>query len=162
MAKQNTAQIVETLIRPTVEGLGYSLWDVRFEKEGADSFLRVFITGANPIGINDCEAVSRAIDPIIDGADPIDIAYYLEVSSAGLGRKLFTKAHFDACAGETVLALTIRPLADGLREIRGALVGLDGSAVTILTDAGEVSVEQKDLSYIKLCDDENLFNKATE
>ena len=86
MAKQsggNTAQRVEALVRPTVEGMGLRLWDVRFEKEGPDWFLRVLIDRDEPLDTDTCEAVSRAIDPILDEADPIPDSYVFEVGSAG-------------------------------------------------------------------------------
>ena len=73
------AAVVEALVRPTVEGFGLRLWDVRFEKEGPDWFLRVLIDRDEPLDTDTCEAVSRAIDPILDEADPIDQSYYLDV-----------------------------------------------------------------------------------
>ena len=85
MAKQQNAggaaKTVETLVRPTVEGMGLRLWDVRFEKEGPDWFLRVLIDRDEPLDTDTCEAVSRAIDPLLDEADPIEQSYYLEVGS---------------------------------------------------------------------------------
>ena len=59
------AAVVEALVRPTVEGFGLRLWDVRFEKEGPDWFLRVLIDRDEPLDTDTCEAVSRAIDPIL-------------------------------------------------------------------------------------------------
>ena len=91
MAKQsggNTAQRVEALVRPTVEGMGLRLWDVVFEKEGPDWYLRVLIDKDGTMDTDTCAEVSHALDPILDEADPIDQSYYLEVGSPGLGRKL--------------------------------------------------------------------------
>ena len=93
MAKQsggNTAQRVEALVRPTVEGMGLRLWDVVFEKEGPDWYLRVLIDKADgsTMDTDTCADVSHALDPILDEADPIEQSYYLEVGSPGLGRKL--------------------------------------------------------------------------
>ena len=69
---QNTVQQVEALVRPVIEGMGLILWDVRFEKEGPDWYLRVLIdpAGEGPLDMNTCEAASRAIDPVIEEADP--------------------------------------------------------------------------------------------
>ena len=89
------AAVVEALVRPTVEGFGLRLWDVRFEKEGPDWFLRVLIDRDEPLDTDTCEAVSRAIDPILDEADPIDQSYYLEVGSPGLGRRLTRPEHYE-------------------------------------------------------------------
>ena len=90
MAKQsggNTAQRVEALVRPTVEGMGLRLWDVVFEKEGPDWYLRVLIdkTDGTTMDTDTCADVSHALDPILDEADPIEQSYYLEVGSRCLG-----------------------------------------------------------------------------
>ena len=66
------AAVVAALVRPPVEGFGLRLWDVRFEKEGPDWFLRVLIDRDEQLDTDTCAAVSRAIDPILDAADPID------------------------------------------------------------------------------------------
>lgn len=157
MAKQNISAAVNAAVEPTVTALGYRLWDVRFEKEGADSYLRVLIEGDSPIGLIDCETVSRAVEPIIDALDPIDGSYYLQVSSAGLGRRLLREEHYDRCIGETVSALLIRPLPSGERTVRGTLVARDGSVITVEGDTA-VRIDLKDVSYVKLCDDEDLFS----
>lgn len=95
MAKQsggNTAQRVEALVRPVVEGMGLRLWDVVFEKEGPDWYLRVLIDRDGTMDTDTCAEVSHALDPILDEADPIDQSYYLEVGSPGLGRKLTARS----------------------------------------------------------------------
>ena len=84
----NSAEKVYGLIKDAVEEQGVSLWDVRFLKEGASWYLRVFIDKPEGISIDDCTNVSHAIDPIIDAADPIDVSYYLEVCSPGIEREL--------------------------------------------------------------------------
>ena len=85
-----------------VEGLGYTLWDVEYVKEGSEWYLRVTIDSPSGITIDDCERVHRAIDPVIDEHDPIENAYHLEVSSPGIERVLRTDAHLAAFAGEEV------------------------------------------------------------
>lgn len=80
----SAVKVVEALVRPVVEGMDLRLWDVRFEKEGPDWFLRVLIDRDEPLDTDTCEAVSRAIDPLLDEADPIEQSYYLEVGSPGL------------------------------------------------------------------------------
>ena len=71
----NSAERVYELIKDAVEAEGVRLWDVRFLKEGASWYLRVFIDKPEGISIDDCTNVSHAIDPIIDEADPIDVSY---------------------------------------------------------------------------------------
>ena len=162
MAKQsggNTAQRVEALVRPTVEGMGLRLWDVRFEKEGPDWFLRVLIDRDEPLDTDTCEAVSRAIDPLLDEADPIEQSYYLEVGSPGLCRRLTRPEHYEALRGQKCAAHLIRPDEAGRRDVAGILQGLDAEGNVTLTDGSEsYTFPVKMAGYVKLCDDENLFD----
>lgn len=152
------AAAVETIVRPVVEGMGLRLWDVRFEKEGPDWFLRVLIDRDEPLDTDTCEAVSRAIDPLLDKADPIDQSYYLEVGSPGLGRRLTRPEHYEALAGQKCATRLIRPDEAGRRELEGTLVGLQDGVVTLNTpEEGEVSFPLKSAGFVKLCDDEDLF-----
>ena len=109
---QGTASAVRELIEPTVTELGYDIWDVEYVKEGADMHLRITIDSEDGIDIDDCEKVHRAIDPLIDEADPIEESYLLEVSSPGIERRLRTPEHFLACIGETV---NLKLFDDGIR-----------------------------------------------
>ena len=152
------AAVVEALVRPTVEGFGLRLWDVRFEKEGPDWFLRVLIDRDEPLDTDTCEAVSRAIDPLLDEADPIEQSYYLEVGSPGLGRRLTRPEHYEQLKGQKIRVKLIRPNADGVREFSGILTGREGSTVTVNTDAGAVTFEVNAASSVNLCDDEDLFD----
>ncbi len=99
MAKLNTAKTVEAIVRPCVEELGYMLWDVEYVKIATEWHLIITIDSEDGIDINDCEKVHRAIDPLLDEADPIDNAYHLDVSSPGIERELRTEEHLDFCLG---------------------------------------------------------------
>ena len=96
----SAAERVYSLIKETVEEQGVELWDVRFVKEGASWYLRVFIDKQDGITIDDCTNVSHAIDPVIDEADPIDKSYYLEVCSCGIERELSKPEHFEKVLGQ--------------------------------------------------------------
>lgn len=161
MAKEKvggTVQIVEALVTPVLEELGLRLWDVRFEKEGPDWFLRVFIDRDTPLDIAACETATRAINPVIDQADPISQSYYLEVGGPGLGRRLTRDSHFAAKCGQKVLAHLIRANEAGEREVTGILRGKEGTVVTLEREGGTLAaIDTKDASYFKLCDDEDLF-----
>ena len=100
-----TVGTVEALVTPVLEQLGMRLWDVRFEKEGPDWFLRIYIDRDEPLDLNACEEATRAINPVIDAADPIDQSYFMEVGSPGLGRKLTRDVHFEAMRGRRVACL---------------------------------------------------------
>ena len=122
MAKQsggNTAQRVEALVRPIVEGMGLRLWDVVFEKEGPDWYLRVLIDRDGPMDTDICAEVSHALDPVLDEADPIEQSYYLEVGSPGLGRRLTKPEHYDALTGQKIRVRLSVANDAGQREFSG-------------------------------------------
>ena len=154
---QTTVQTVEQLVRPVLEGMGLRLWDVRFEKEGPDWYLRVLIDRDEPLDLDTCEAASRAVDPVIDAADPIAESYFLVVGSPGLGRRLTRPEHFAQYQGQKVAARLIRPDEAGRREYAGPLAAFEGGRVTIAAPEGEKTFELASASYVKLCDDEDLF-----
>ena len=146
--KKNIAAAVRELIAPTVESLGYMIWDVEYVKEGADMILRITIDKADGIDIEDCEKVSRAIDPIIDGADPIEVSYRMEVSSPGIERVLTRPEHFEACIGEKVEVKLYAPL-DGKKQLTGKLAAADDRTVTIeAEEAGELVLEKSAVAKI--------------
>lgn len=153
------AKKVETLVRPVIEGMGLRLWDVRLEKEGPDWYLRVLIERDTPLDTDTCEKVSRAIDPILDKADPIAQHYFLEVGSPGLGRRLTRPEHFAWLMGQKCTARLIRPDEQGRREVTGLLQGLSAQDTVTLAqpDGQSTTFPRKSASYIKLCDEEDLF-----
>ncbi len=146
----NAAERVFTLIKDTVEAEGVSLWDVRFLKEGASWYLRVFIDKPDGITIDDCTNVSHAIDPIIDEADPIDKAYYLEVCSPGLERELTRDFHFEAALGQKV-KIRLYKAVDSKKEFVGILETA-GETLVLSTEDGQKSFNIKEISKANLCD----------
>ena len=97
-----TVAAVQGLAESIAAELGLRIWDVTFTKEGASYYLRIFIDKDGGVGIDDCEAFSRAIDAPLDELDPIEQGYCLEVCSPGVERSLTKPAHFTACLGQRV------------------------------------------------------------
>ena len=123
MAK-NSKSVVETvreLAEPIADSLGCWVWDVEFVKEGARKILRITIDSEEGIDINVCEKMHRAIDVVLDEVDPIQEAYYLEISSPGIERELSTDIHIAACEGWDVEVKLYAPV-DGLKVFRGVLL----------------------------------------
>lgn len=147
----NSAEKVYELIKGAVEAEGARLWDVRFLKEGASWYLRVFIDKPEGISIDDCTNVSHAIDPIIDEADPIDVSYYLEVCSPGIERELTRSRHYEESLGKQV-RLKLYRAYDGKKEITGTLEGVTEENITLVTDGNAVTVERKNISKANLSD----------
>lgn len=149
----NTVSVVWNLAKPIAEGLELSLWDVRFLKEGAVWYLRIFIDKPSGVTIEDCEAMSRAIDEPLDRLDPIEQNYCLEVSSPGIERELIRDEHFEAFLGAPVMVKLIRPNENGIREFKGTLVAHDKENVTVMLEGDEkVIIQKKNTVYIKLDD----------
>lgn len=148
----NTVSTVWELAEPIAKQLGYELWDVRFEKKGADWFLRIFIDKEDGISINDCVDMTHALDEPLDEADPIDQSYCLEVCSPGLERPLKRDSHFEKSIGKLVQVKMIRPL-NGERELKGTLTGYDnGNFELTLEDGAKLIINKKETSYVKLDD----------
>ena len=151
--KGGIAETVTALAAPIAEACGVSLWDVRYEKEGATRFLRIILEKPDGyIDINDCERVSRALSDKLDEVDPIPDSYCLEVSSPGLDRELRRPEHFAAYLGEPVTLRLIRPL-DGRREFEGVLTGYNAGQVTITCSDGELVAEQGEYAFVKAKDE---------
>ena len=154
----NTVEIVRGLAQPIAQELGLFLWDVRFVKEGADWFLRIFIDKPDGIGIDDCVAMSRAINDPLDRLDPIDQAYCLEVCSPGLNRELTRDEHFEAFLGWPVEVRLIRPLEDGRRELTGVLEeysgGPGGELLLHMEEEEPLRIARAAVSRVRLSDDE--------
>ena len=95
LGKENVETKVENLLEPIITNLNYTLYDVQYQKEGKDYYLRVTIDKPGGISIEDCETVNRAIDDILDEANLIKESYFLEVSSPGIERILRKPWHFE-------------------------------------------------------------------
>ncbi len=145
---KNVAGTVRELILPVANELGYLLWDVEYVKEGSKMILRVTIDKEDGVGIEDCERMHRAIDPVLDEADPIDAAYYLEVSSPGIERDLRTEEHILACIGSRVQVRLYAPI-DNSRSLVGILAAYENGEVSIETGKGLVKLPRTAISKMK-------------
>ncbi|MDY6314339.1 MAG: ribosome maturation factor RimP [Clostridia bacterium] len=142
-------KIVWDAAAPIAERFGCSIYDVEYAKEGQNYFLRVFIDKDGGVSTDDCEAVSRALDPVLDELDPIENAYFLEISSPGLDRKLSRPEHFEAAVGKSVDIKLFSPI-DGSKEITGILCGFDGKNISLETALGIVEIEKQKASVVRL------------
>ena len=147
----NIAETVRTLAEPIAESLGYFLWDVEFVKEGARRILRLTIDTESEEGItiDDCEKMHRAIDPVLDEADPIEEAYYLEVSSPGLERPLKRAGDFLRYAGRDVVVKLYAAL-DGQKEFCGRLIGRTDAGVRVDVNGEELLFPSESVAKVHL------------
>ena len=143
-----TTERVESIVKGAIEQLGYTLCDVEFAKEYGNWVLTLFIDQPGGVTIDDCEKVSRLVDPILDEADPIEQAYYLSVSSLGLDRPLKKDADFMRSIGAEVSVKLYAP-QDGKKELSGKLVSFTADAFQLETAAGTTDILRKDAALVK-------------
>ncbi len=129
-------RLLDEMIRPVVEGLGYECWGIEFNSQGKHSTLRVFIDSEKGILVDDCEVVSRQISGVLDVEDPIAGEYALEVSSPGMDRPLYTLSQFERYAGHKV-SLRLRMPFEGRRKFEGVLKGIEGGDVVLVVEDHE-------------------------
>ena len=147
-------QKVEALIKPTIEQLGYSLYDVIYEKEAQDYYLRIFIEyqdSKKSINLEDCEKVNDAISGMLDEADYIKDQYFLEVSSTGVEKHLRKESHFQENLEKQVEVSLFSPIVieEGRKkekQIEGSLKGFDAENITIAITVHEKQKEEKTLT----------------
>lgn len=160
--KVPTVQTAARLAQPVLEKLGLTLWDVRFEKEGSLWYLRYYLDKEGGITIDDCEAFSRAVDKLLDEADPIDQSYTLEVSSPGVERELTRDWHYAASIGQILTVRLIRPV-EGVRDFVGELTGYEDGKLTLLIDEDlEMTLERTEASHVRYYYDYSQTNDETD
>ena len=143
----------EELILPILDEKGFELVDVEYVKEGQDYFLRAYIDKPGGITIDDCVAVSREMNVLLDELDYVEGAYTFEVSSPGLGRPLKKARDFERSLGQEVEIRTYKAI-DGSKEFYGILHAYDDDSVTVLSeDDEEVTFNKSDIALIRLAFD---------
>ena len=147
---KNIAGRVKDFLEPTINEMGYVLWDVEYVKEGAEWFLRITLDSEEGININDCEKVHMTVSPMLDEEDPIEGAYRLEVSSPGIERDLKNTMHYHACTDWDVEVRLFTAL-DGRKVIKGVLKGYDDdNNVFAIEENGKIiELEKSKVSKIK-------------
>lgn len=151
MAKaSNTELKVLPLLEPIVEANNLELVDLEFVKEGVNWYLRVYIDKDGGVNIDDCEAVSRALEAKLDEKDPIEQAYILEVSSPGIDRPLKKEADFVKYQGE-IIDVKLYKAQNGSKQYQGKLLGLENGVLSIEEENGSVvTFEHKDTASVRL------------
>ena len=142
-------ELVRELAEPVVQENGCTLWDVEYVREGGDWFLRLYIDKEGGVNITDCEAISRAVDPILDEKDPIADSYHFEVCSAGIERPLKRPSDFAQFMGADVLVKLYRP-RDGKKEYIGTLAGYADGRVTVDVGGEAVTFEKSEVALVRL------------
>lgn len=145
MAKKKLLDLVDEVLHPFMEKEGYELYHSEFLKEGKDWFLRLYIekAPAEPgewpglVTTDDCEAVSRYLSRSLDEMDPIEQAYYLEVSSPGMDRLLLKEEHYKRYLGELV-DVKLYESINGRKNMTARLYGYNETHLDVVDEAGTV------------------------
>lgn len=155
--KKNTVSLVWDIAKPLADELGLILWDVRFQKEGANWYLRIFIDKEGGVDIEDCVNMSHALDTPLDEGDFIEQSYNLQVSSAGIERDLIRDEHFIRYVGEKIMFKLPRAV-DGQKEFHGILEKFeDGNLTLSYGNDKSITVNKKETSWVR-ADDFPGFN----
>ena len=153
---------ISRLLAPTVESLGLELLGIEYLPAPGGALVRLYIDvpageagddgEPRAVGIEDCEAVSREGSAQLDVEDPISGNYTLEVSSPGLDRPLFTRAHFERFAGQTA-KVTLKLPQDGRRRLTGSIARIEGDQITFLVDGAEFTTAVDNIDKARLVPD---------
>lgn len=150
--RKNTVSVVWELAEPIAKSIGLTLWDVKFQKEGANWYLRLIIDKDGGVGIDDCVAMNDAIDAPLDELDPIEQSYNLQISSPGIERELVRDFHFRKYIGQKVI-LKLRQAFDGVKVHKCVLEGYEDGTVSVRFSDGNIHSFEKQLySSVKLDD----------
>jgi ribosome maturation factor RimP len=155
IVEQGVAARLAAIAEPVLTGLGFRLVRVRISGLSGCTVQIMAERADRTLTIDDCEAISRALSPVLDVADPVDAAYRLEVSSPGIDRPLVRRSDFERFAGHQIrVEMTIA--AAGRRRFRGVLLGAQGDAAHIRRDdaaagdAAEVLLPIADMTEARL------------
>jgi ribosome maturation factor RimP len=140
------------LVAPAIEALGCECLGLEYSPRRGSSLLRIYIDRPEGITVEDCEAVSREVEALLDVNDPIAGRYTLEVSSPGVDRPLFTPEHFARFVGETVVVTLVAPVA-GRRRLQGPIRAVTGRDITLEVDGESLVIDHGDVQKARLVPD---------
>ena len=146
---KKVTDIVWELAEPVAKENGCALWDVEYVREAGQWYLRLYLDKEGGVDITDCENISRAVDPLLDEADPIPESYHFEVCSAGLERALKRPGDFRRFMGSPITVKLYRP-RKGLKEIPCILTGYDSGRVTVQMGTETVTFEKSEVALVRL------------
>lgn len=121
------------MVKPIADELNYDIYHVEYVKENGELYLRIYIEKDGGITLSDCEALSRRVSDLMDEKDPIKDPYFLEVSSPGLNRTLFTEEHYKRFIGREVM-LKFTKSVDGKKNIKGILKEVNKDSIVVEAD----------------------------
>ena len=140
---------IAALALPVVEEEGCTLWDVEYVREAGTRDLRVYIDKEGGVSIDDCERISRRLDPVLDEADPIAESYVFEVGSAGADRELKRPRDYEQFMGSEVEVHLYRPVGGSKRHV-GTLRSYEDGAIVIEQNGIARRFEKDQIAQVRL------------
>ena len=143
----NIIKAVEGIASEVARKNGLELAGVEFVKEGKEKFLRIYIYKKGGVGIDDCVAVHKETDKLIDEQLDIPGPYTMEVSSPGYGRAFKTETDYRIFMGEEIEVKLYKPL-NGLKKYSGTLTGYENGEITVSTKSGEMKFKEEETAKV--------------
>lgn len=149
MKKEDLMDRLNILIKPIVVQNGCELYHIEYVKESGENYLRIYIDNEKGISLEDCERVSRPVSDLLDVEDPITESYYLEVSSPGIFRSLYTDKHLEKYKGSQI-SVKLSGLFNGKKLFGGTLLDFNDLDITIESDNNTISIPREKIKNISL------------
>jgi len=140
---------LKEIIAPIIKDLNYEFYYIEYIIEAGENYLRIYIDSPDGISLEDCEKVSRKISATLDEFDPIPDAYFLEVSSPGMERGLYTDEHLHKYIGYDVF-IKFSKLYEGKKNLKGKLIHYDLENISIEYEGLNISVPRNVISSVNL------------
>lgn len=146
-------QALATRIAPALDELGLECLGIEWVPGRGEGLLRLYIDReGEPVTVDDCEAASREVSALLDVEDPIAGHYVLEVSSPGIDRPLFSAGQFARFVDDEA-KVTLKLPRDGRRRLRGRIVEVEGSRITLEVDGVKMDVREDEIESARLAPD---------
>lgn len=150
MKKEQLVADLEALCAPIVKEKGYDLYHIEYVKENNEYYLRLYIEKPEErISLRDCEIVSRALSDMLDIEDPIKDAYFLEVSSPGLNRRLHSDEHFNRFIGKEIF-VGFKSSLSGRKNVKGILKDVQENEIIVECEGNEIKVSKDKIKTANL------------
>ena len=149
MNKKELMKKLNAMCDELSQSLNYDLVDVEYVKEFGSYYLRVYIDKEGGITLDDCQNMSELLSERLDKDDPIETAYYLEVSSPGLDRPLKTDKDLKRNLGKDIEVSLYKPL-DNRKKYEGNLMDFTGEKIIIEVNENLIEIPKDAISVIKL------------
>ncbi len=136
VTERGTEARIANIVEPAIRGLGYRLVRVKLSAMNGTTLQIMAERPDGAMNVDDCEAVSRDLSPLLDVEDPIDREYHLEVSSPGIDRPLVRRSDFETWGGH-LAKIELEQMLDGRKRFRGKLAGVEGDSVRIALEKAD-------------------------